>query len=47
MDSKEFEKYVKSGVGIGILIFCIFLAFLFPIPAIILVAVCKVSKGLK
>lgn len=47
MDSKEFEKYIKSSIGIGLLIFCIFLAFLFPIPAIILVAVCKVFKGLK
>lgn len=47
MDNKEFEKYAKSGLRIGILTFCIILTFLFSIPAIILAIICRILKGLK
>lgn len=47
MDNKDFEKYAKGGMGIGIMLLCIVLAFMFPIPAVILAVICKVMKGLK
>ncbi|MGL5316247.1 MAG: hypothetical protein ACRC92_23515 [Peptostreptococcaceae bacterium] len=47
MDNKDFEKYAKGGMGIGLILLFIVLAFMFPIPAVILAVVCKVMKGLK
>ena len=44
---KDIDKYVKAGAGIGITLLFIGVAFLFPIPAIILAIVVKVLKGLK
>lgn len=47
MENKEFLEYAKSGLAIGLLILCIIIAIMFPIPAVILAVACKVFKGLK